>query len=88
MQHRQRPHTLIVPALVLTIVAALAASGRAPEAQAPPGAPGEKRAAGAPRQPVGPPPIIWPAPPLGTGPFDLESAEERRLRVVVLTRAL
>ena len=35
-----------------------------------------------------PPPISWPAPPLGRGPFELESAEERHLRAVVVARGL
>ena len=35
-----------------------------------------------------PPPIVWPAPPLGGGPFPLETAEERNLRVVVLAKGL
>ena len=30
-----------------------------------------------------PPPILWPAPPLPDGPIDLESAEQRKLRVFV-----
>lgn len=35
-----------------------------------------------------PPPIVWPTPPLGRGPFPLESAEERSLRAVVVARGL
>src|SRR5215203_1048535 len=37
-----------------------------------------------------PPPIVWPTPPLGEGPFVIESAEpaHRNLRVVVLGRGL
>jgi glucose/arabinose dehydrogenase len=35
-----------------------------------------------------PPPIVWPAPPLAKGPFRIESAEERNLRVVVVARGL
>src|SRR5262245_37189964 len=35
-----------------------------------------------------PPPIIWSAPPLGKGPFLLESAEERNLRITVVARGL
>ena len=35
-----------------------------------------------------PEPIVWPAPPLAKGPFRLESAEERNLRVVVVARGL
>jgi glucose/arabinose dehydrogenase len=30
-----------------------------------------------------PPPILWPAPPLPDGPIELESAEQRRLRISV-----
>src|SRR5438270_9873081 len=35
-----------------------------------------------------PPPIQWPAPKLGHGPFPLETAEERFLRVVVIADGL
>ena len=36
----------------------------------------------------GPAPIVWPAPELGKRSLDIESAEERRLRVVVVARQL
>ena len=56
-----------------------------------PRAPGNLEPDGAPdRQSDGPgvpPPIVWPAPQLGKGPFLLESAEERHLRVVVMSEA-
>jgi aldose sugar dehydrogenase len=35
-----------------------------------------------------PQPIVWPAPKLGRGPFSLETAEERHIRVVVLADGL
>ena len=35
-----------------------------------------------------PAPIVWPAPALGRGPFPIESAEQRHLRVIVVTREL
>src|SRR6187549_2486758 len=35
-----------------------------------------------------PDPIVWPAPPLAKGPFHIQSAEERNLRVVVLARGI
>ena len=35
-----------------------------------------------------PDPIVWPAPPLGKGPFRIQSAEERNLRVIVVARGL
>jgi len=35
-----------------------------------------------------PKPIVWPAPALAAGPFRIESAEERNLRVVVVCRGL
>src|SRR3954470_19833197 len=35
-----------------------------------------------------PPPISWPAPKLGHGPFSLETAEERSVRVVVVADGL
>src|SRR5437667_8258770 len=35
-----------------------------------------------------PAPIVWPAPALGRGPFPIESAEQRHLRVLVVTRGL
>jgi glucose/arabinose dehydrogenase len=57
-----------------------------------PGAPGKLEPDGAPdRQSDGPgvpAPIVWPAPALGKGPFLFDSAEERHIRVVVVTRAL
>jgi aldose sugar dehydrogenase len=36
----------------------------------------------------GPPPIVWSPPRLPNGPMDIESAEERQLRVVVVAREL
>jgi glucose/arabinose dehydrogenase len=57
-----------------------------------PKAPGKLEPDGAPdRQSDGPgvpPPLVWPAPPLGTGPFQFETAEERNIRVVVMTSRL
>jgi glucose/arabinose dehydrogenase len=35
-----------------------------------------------------PEPVVWPAPPLAKGPFRIQSAEERNLRVVVVARGL
>jgi glucose/arabinose dehydrogenase len=35
-----------------------------------------------------PPPINWPSPPLGDGPFLIESGDERNLKVVVVTKGL
>ena len=35
-----------------------------------------------------PPPIVWPTPPLPRRALDVESAEQRKLRIVVLTREL
>src|SRR5436189_6407 len=35
-----------------------------------------------------PPPIVWAAPKLGHGPFPLETAEERSIRVVVVADGL
>ena len=35
-----------------------------------------------------PPPIVWPTPPLPRRPLEVESAEQRKLRIVVLTREL
>jgi glucose/arabinose dehydrogenase len=79
MHHQSRSSNgLVGVALILTIV--LAAQGAAQKLQ-PDGAP-DRPADG------GPPPIMWPAPPLGDGPFKIESAEERHLRVVVITKGL
>ena len=36
---------------------------------------------------VAPPAVVWPSPPLGDGPFLLETAEQR-IRVVVVTKGL
>src|SRR5438128_2367187 len=45
-------------------------------------APHELRAA------VAPPGISWAAPPMPKGPIEFESAEQRHLRLVVITRSL
>lgn len=37
---------------------------------------------------VAPPGIRWPSPPLGDGPFLFETAEQRNIRVVVVTKGL
>lgn len=37
---------------------------------------------------LAPPPILWPTPSLPEGPLDFESAEERSVRLVVMTKAL
>jgi glucose/arabinose dehydrogenase len=37
---------------------------------------------------VAPPPVIWASPPLGDGPFLLQTAEQRDIRVVVVTKGL
>jgi glucose/arabinose dehydrogenase len=37
---------------------------------------------------VAPPAVIWPSPPLGDGPFLLQTAEQRDIRVVVVTKGL
>lgn len=37
---------------------------------------------------VAPPAVIWPSPPLGEGPFLLQTAEQRDIRVVVVTKGL
>jgi glucose/arabinose dehydrogenase len=63
-------------ALVLTIAAASA--GRAQQTLAP-----QEHS-----RTDGPPPILWPPPPLPKSPIDVESAEERNLRIVVVTDAL
>src|SRR6266508_1708060 len=40
------------------------------------------------RSGVAPPGIVWPTPLMPKGPIDFESAEQRHLRLVVITRAL
>jgi glucose/arabinose dehydrogenase len=37
---------------------------------------------------VAPPAVIWPSPPLGEGPFLLQTAEQRDIQVVVVTKGL
>lgn len=37
---------------------------------------------------VAPPPVNWPSPPLGDGPFLLQTAEQRDIRVAVVTKGL
>jgi len=77
-QQLRFPNGFVGAALILTIF--LAAPGAAQQLQPD----------GAPQRPEdgGPPPIMWPTPPLGDGPFKIESAEERHLRVVVITKGL
>src|SRR5437868_2560528 len=72
--------------LLLLVYGALLTTGAAPKA------PGKLEPDGAPdRQSDGPgvpPPIVWPAPPLGRGPFKFETAEERHIQVAVLSSRL
>src|SRR4029453_2247337 len=35
-----------------------------------------------------PPPVAIPAPPLGAGPFTFETAEQHKIRVVIVTKGL
>src|SRR5262245_47570380 len=74
-----------VAAIVLLIAAIIPASGTLDPADVlePDGAPNRQSDG-----PGVPEPIVWPAPPLGKGPFLLESAEERHIRVVVVSREL
>src|SRR5437867_13364636 len=37
---------------------------------------------------VAPPPVAWASPPLGDGPFLLQTAQQRNIRVVVVTKGL
>jgi glucose/arabinose dehydrogenase len=37
---------------------------------------------------VAPPAVVWSSPPLGDGPFLLQTAEQRDIRVVVVTKGL
>src|SRR5262245_2343031 len=71
---------LLGPGIAMILTMVLAAPGFAQQLQ-PDGSP--QRA-----EDGGPPPITWPTPPLGDGPFKIESAEERHLRVVVITKGL
>src|SRR5262245_2562728 len=91
--HLQRPirrsgwaHRVTSAIVLLFACGALLATSAGPRA------PGELEPDGAPdRQSDGPgvpQPIVWPAPPLGKGPFLFETAEERHIRVVVVGRRL
>src|SRR5690349_2957337 len=64
--------------LVAAVAVALGATSLAQQTFAP----HEKTGADA------PPPIVWPPPPLPSHPIDFESAEERNLRLVVITDQL
>jgi aldose sugar dehydrogenase len=78
---RERALRYSVAGLMLTAFAG--AANLSPGKLEPDGAP-DRQSDG----PGVPPPIGWPAPPLGSGPFPLESAEARNLRVVVIARGL
>jgi aldose sugar dehydrogenase len=73
----------ILPIGLIIFATLLAASTTSDRKLEPDGAP-DRQADG----PGVPPPIVWPAPPLGKGPFFIESAEERNLRVTVVARGL
>ena len=88
-------------ALFVLTLATGGSDAQAPQGQAQPAAAqqgrggrgqGQAQGQGAGRQGGGrafaPPAIVWPSPPLGDGPFLLESAEERNLRVVVVTKGI
>lgn len=75
----------VASGLTLGVALVLAGAGLAHAGQAGrgagQGAAGGARAGGV---PGAPPPIAWPAPPLPDGPILFESAEERKLRAVVI----
>ena len=74
----------IASALVLLAGVVVATDGPAPTSGLEPdGAP-----ARAEDGPGVPEPIVWPTPSLARGPLLVQSAEERHLRVVVVTRGL
>lgn len=68
------------PAVLLLSALALVTVGSRQERQTI--APHEQNSA------VAPPPIRWPTPPLPGRTIELESAEQRKLRLVVMTRRL
>lgn len=70
-------------AALLILAIAIASAVRAGGAQGQRGA-----QTGAAPAALAPPPVNWPAPPLPDGPIDLETAEVRNLRVVVMSRQL
>jgi glucose/arabinose dehydrogenase len=74
---------VILPVGAVIFAAVLAASTAPAGKLEPDGAP-DRQTDG----PGVPPPIVWPAPPLGKGPFRIESAEERHLRVMIVARGL
>jgi len=69
--------------VLITGILTIAASHETQPQLEPDGAPDRQSdGAGVPR------PIVWPTPPLGRGPFMVESAEERHVRVIVVARGL
>src|SRR2546426_585394 len=82
---RWRALTYLVGAacLLFTAILTLTASPEPNRKLEPDGAP-DRQSDG----PGVPRPIVWPAPRLERGPFSLESAEERHIRVVVVARGL
>jgi len=65
---------------LLVVIASTATADRVPPRQTL--APHELRAS------VAPPPIVWPTPAMPGGAIEFESAEQRHLRAVVITKAL
>jgi aldose sugar dehydrogenase len=79
-----RPTFFFVGAALLFATLLFATAGPSPtDKLEPDGAP--SRLADGPGVPE---PIVWPAPPLAKGPFHIQSAEERNLRVVKMARGL
>ena len=70
-----------VAALGLALACGAIGVGRAQQAKYP--YPTTREFAG-----VAPPPVIWASPPLGDGPFLLQTAQQRNIRVVVVTKGL
>src|SRR5262245_18393689 len=79
-----RPFGYAVGVLVLILALVLGVAANPPPGMLEPDGAPDRQSDG----PRVPPPIVWPAPQLGTGPFKFESAVERNLRVVVVARGL
>ena len=82
MKQNLRPRRRVgLPAVALACVLAAVDLGRAQQTKYP--YPTSRDFAG-----VAPPPIAWSSPPLGDGPFLLQTAQQRNIRVVVVTKGL
>src|SRR5262249_20788360 len=79
MKHTLRTWMLAAAAMTQLVVASLASG----QAQSKYPYPTSRDFAG-----VAPPPVVWASSPLGDGPFLLQTAQQRNIRVVVVAKGL